>query len=82
MGKNKFPVGWNNDKVQKVISHYENQNEDEALLEDESFLNNSSESVIQVPNDLIPVIREFIARRENILRLIDHKAKKSVKIAK
>jgi len=34
--KNRFPVGWNEDRVRKVLLHYENQTEEAAVEEDES----------------------------------------------
>jgi hypothetical protein len=38
--KNRFPEGWDEKKVKKVLSHYEKQTEDEAVEEDElSFKN-------------------------------------------
>jgi len=33
---NKFPPGWDEKRVQKVIQHYESQTDDEAVLEDEA----------------------------------------------
>ncbi len=36
MSHNNFPDGWNEDKVRKVLAHYEEQPQDEALAEDES----------------------------------------------
>ncbi len=35
MSQNRFPFGWDQAKVQKVIAHYEGQSEEEALCEDE-----------------------------------------------
>ncbi|HVC98646.1 MAG TPA: hypothetical protein VND64_33575 [Pirellulales bacterium] len=34
--KQKFPRGWNEQRVQKVLAHYENQTEYEAVAEDEA----------------------------------------------
>lgn len=36
MSKNRFPAGWDEEKVQSVLAHYEGQSEEEALLEDEA----------------------------------------------
>ena len=36
MSQNKFPDGWDEEKVQQVLAHYEQQTEDEALAEDEA----------------------------------------------
>jgi len=32
MRQNRFPPGWNEERVQKVLRHYEEQTEDEAVL--------------------------------------------------
>jgi hypothetical protein len=32
---NLYPKGWNRQKVQRMIAHYENQTDEEAIAEDE-----------------------------------------------
>lgn len=36
MKQNRFPAGWNEARVRKVLEHYEGQTEDEAVAEDEA----------------------------------------------
>jgi hypothetical protein len=36
MKRNRFPAGWDEARVRKVIEHYEAQTEDEAVAEDEA----------------------------------------------
>jgi hypothetical protein len=36
MKKNNFPEGWDEDRVRRVLAHYENQTEYESIAEDES----------------------------------------------
>jgi hypothetical protein len=36
MRQNRFPPEWNEERVQKVLRHYEEQTEDEAVAEDEA----------------------------------------------
>ena len=79
MAKNKFPAGWDKEKVKRTISHYEEQTEDEAVKEDEAFFKNSSESIIEVPKELVSIVREFIARRESSLKIIDNLNRESIK---
>ena len=79
MAKNKFPSGWDKQKVKSVIAHYEAQTEDEAVKEDQAFFENASESIIEVPKELVPIVREFIARRESSLKIIDNLNKEAVK---
>ena len=61
MSENRFPEGWNEDRVREILAHYENQSEDEALAEDEAAWENRSETFIEVPNSLLPRIRELLA---------------------
>jgi len=63
MKQSKFPKGWNDSKVQTVLSHYENQSEDDAALEDETTLDDRTQTLMEVPKDLVAVVRELIARR-------------------
>ncbi len=36
MKQSKFPPGWNEKRIQKVIKHYAEQTTDEAIAEDEA----------------------------------------------
>jgi len=36
MKQTKFPPGWDEERVGKVLAHYEEQTEDEAVAEDEA----------------------------------------------
>ena len=64
MSKNKFPDGWDECRVQRVLAHYGEQTEDDALAEDEAGIE-SSETVINVPRDLLPKVRETIAKHQS-----------------
>jgi hypothetical protein len=63
MKKSKLPKGWDEEKVRRVISCYEQQTEDEAVAEDEAAFGGQRETVIEVPKELLPVIHELIAKR-------------------
>ena len=62
MSQDTFPSGWDEEKVRRVLAHYEEQAEVDALLEDEAGIE-SSETVMSVPHDLVPKVRELIAKR-------------------
>jgi len=62
MKQSKCPPGWDESRVQKVLSHYEAQTEEEAVAEDEAAFESSDQTFIEVPNALIPAVRELIAR--------------------
>jgi hypothetical protein len=36
MSQDEFPAGWDDGKIQRVLAHYGEQTEDEALAEDEA----------------------------------------------
>jgi hypothetical protein len=57
-----FPPGWNEERVARVLSHYENQTDEEALAEDEAAFKSKKRAVIEVPVELMPVIREVLAQ--------------------
>jgi hypothetical protein len=62
--QSKFPEGWDEKKVQRVLAHYNDQSEDQALAEDEAGIE-SSETVMNVPHHLVPKVRELIAKHQS-----------------
>ena len=58
----KFPPGWDEDRVQRVLKHYESQSEAESVAEDEAAFESLVETVVTVPTELVPKVRELIAR--------------------
>jgi len=64
MRPNKFPPGWNEERVRKVLAHYEQQAEEEAVAEDEAAFEDSTQTIIEVPKELLPAIRELIAKHK------------------
>jgi hypothetical protein len=60
--KQKFPAGWNEDRVRKVLAHYENQTEDEAVAEDEAAYETEGQTVMIVPTELVPAIRQLLGQ--------------------
>ena len=64
MSKNRFPPGWDEQRVKRVLSHYESQSEDEAVAEDEAAQEGSSGTTMIVPTELVPEVRELIAKHK------------------
>ena len=63
MKQSKFPHNWDEKRVQQVIAHYEKQAEDEAADEDEAaFGDAASQTVIEIPQELLPIVRELLAK--------------------
>jgi hypothetical protein len=64
MKQNLFPTGWDEDRVERVLSHYEEQTEDQAVEEDETCFEDPTQTVMEVPTALVPVIRALLAKFE------------------
>ena len=62
MSENKFPEGWDESRVNRILAHYEQQSEEDAVLEDEAVVQ-STETVMSVPHELVSEVRELIAKR-------------------
>jgi hypothetical protein len=65
MKRNRFPAGWNEARVRRVLEHYEGQTEDEAVAEDEAAFQLRGQTVMVVPNRLVPEITRLIERRRS-----------------
>ncbi|MCI0446321.1 hypothetical protein L0152_24295 [bacterium] len=44
-----------------MIAHYEQKTEDEAVAEDEAVYEDQSQTTMEVPNELVPAVRELLA---------------------
>jgi hypothetical protein len=64
MSESKFPADWDDQKVLRVLAHYEEQAEQDALTEDESGVQ-PSKTVMNIPHELLPKVRELIAKRQS-----------------
>ena len=63
MKESKYPAGWDEERVRRVLEHYEVQSDEEAVAEDEAAYEAPTGTMMQVPIDLVPVVRELIAKR-------------------
>ena len=57
----KYPPGWDEERVRRVLAHYGQQTEEEAVAEDEAAFEQQGQTFIEVPNELLPRIRELLA---------------------
>ncbi|MCZ6636550.1 MAG: hypothetical protein O7G87_24400 [bacterium] len=64
MKQNKFPPGWDEERVRQVLAHYEEQTEEEAVAEDEAAFEDDTQTVMKIPRELVPAVRELIARHQ------------------
>ena len=65
MKRNRFPSGWNEARVRKVLEHYEEQAGEEAVAEDEAAFQLRSQTVMVVPKRLVPEITRLIEKRRS-----------------
>lgn len=63
MSQTKFPPGWDEDRVRRVLEHYEKQSDEEAVAEDEAAYESTTNTTMAVPIDLVPTVRQLIAKR-------------------
>ncbi len=61
--KTSFPPGWNEERVQRVLRHYDTLNEAEQVAEDEAAYEDTTQTVMKIPNDLVPTVRALLADR-------------------
>ncbi len=62
MKQSRFPPGWDEERVQRVLAHYETQTETEAVAEDEAAYDSPDHALVSVPRELVPAVRELIAK--------------------
>ena len=64
MSRQKFPPGWDDERVRQVLAHYENQSEDEQFAEIEAAREAEGITMMAVPTELAPEVRALIARKQ------------------
>ncbi len=66
MSQQKFPPGWDAERVKRVLDHYEHLSEEEQVAEDEEAAREQDgQTVIAVPEDLLPAIRQLLASHKS-----------------
>ena len=61
--QSRFPPGWNDVRVQRVLAHYERQSDSDAIAEDEAAYRATTTTVMKVPVKLVPAVRALIGKR-------------------
>lgn len=64
MTNNTYPAGWDAKRVRKVLDHYESQTDEQAIAEDEADFADHPETVISIPVDLVPAVRELLGKQQ------------------
>ena len=65
MTNQKFPPGWDEQRVREVLAHYENQSEDEQFAEIEAAREAEGITMMAVPTELAPEVRALIVRKQS-----------------
>ena len=63
MRQSNYPDGWDAERVRRVLQHYEAQSDEEAVAEDEAADEATTHTAMEVPIELVPAVRELIAKR-------------------
>ena len=56
MSNQKFPPGWDEERVREVLAHYESQSEDEQFAEIEAAREAEGTTMMAVPTELAPEV--------------------------
>ena len=62
MSAKHFPPGWDEDRVKRVLDHYDSQTDEEAVAEDEAAFEDTTDTAMTVPTDLVPAVRDLIRK--------------------
>lgn len=62
--KSEFPPGWDEKRVQELLDYYERQTDEEAAAEHAAALSRSGHTLMEIPTELVPAVREIIAEHE------------------
>jgi hypothetical protein len=63
MTETPFPAGWDEARVRRVLEDYESQSDEEAVAEDEAAFESTTHTIMEVPVELVPEVRELLAKR-------------------
>ena len=65
MNEQRFPPGWDEERVRQVVAHYEGQTEDEQFAEIEAAREAEGITMMAIPTELVPEVRALLARKQS-----------------
>jgi hypothetical protein len=66
MKKQRFPKGWDEERVKRLIAELDARTDDEWIAADEAAATNGEDqTVITVPSSLLPEIRRLLAAHKS-----------------
>ena len=57
----KYPPGWDENRVKELIAHYESQTEDEEFADIEASREDDDITLMAIPTELVPKVRALLA---------------------
>jgi hypothetical protein len=63
MNEEKFPPGWDAQRVRRLIAHYDALDEEEQIAEDEAAQEQPTQTTVVVPIEFMPAIRQMFAQK-------------------
>jgi hypothetical protein len=63
MKKQKFPPGWDENRVKNLIAYYEQMDENEMVAEDEAAQDLAEQTLMVIPTELVPMVRDLIVHK-------------------
>jgi hypothetical protein len=62
MSEQRFPPGWDAERVVHLLAHFDGLSEEQQVAEDEEAVRQQQgQAVIAVPQELLPAIRQLLA---------------------
>ena len=57
-----FLPGWDEGRVRLLLHHDESQTEEEMVAEDEAAFEDPTQTVMEIPNELVPSVRALLSK--------------------
>jgi hypothetical protein len=61
--KQRYPTGWDEERIRKLAQHYDSQTEEEQVAEHEAAFLTEGQTVMVVPTELVPDIVKLISNK-------------------
>ena len=61
--RNRFPKGWDETRVRRLIKHYERQSDESAAAEDDRLFDQKKHTVMRIPARLVPTVRKLLQKQ-------------------
>ena len=59
----RFPPGWDAERVRRLIAHYDALDQEQQVAEDEAAQEQPSQTTVVVPIEFMPAIRQMFAQK-------------------